>query len=106
MLPLSFININTIMLLFSQDRKCLNATTAWVKTGERSKGFSLFIRGNRYTIIGVITVNGVLCYKVILGSATAEIFGLFYANEVVSAYVWDVILSLYHTCHDVDFNAQ
>jgi hypothetical protein len=62
-----------------QDCKSFNARYAYVLRGQRSKGFSFYIRGVRYTVLAAInSTMGVVAWRLFEGSANAETFMEFY----------------------------
>ena len=62
----------------AMDRKAFSSRYAYVKRGQRSKGFSFHLRGVRYTILAAISIMGVQGWRVFDGSAHTDTFMEFY----------------------------
>lgn len=78
---------NPNMLLFI-DESAKDERTSFRKYGRAAKGTpciqrQCFIRGIRYTILPVLTLDGIIAYDIIEGSVTGERFIQFLKDHVV-----------------------
>lgn len=67
----------------SVDDRNTNVKYAWGRIGARSQGCSLFVRGQRYTVVAEITEGGLLSWCIVAGSCTKEIFMTHFVDDVV-----------------------
>jgi transposase len=77
------------MLVFldesAKDQRTLIRRYGYGPEGERIEVDAPFVRGQRYSMLPAITLDGIITYKVVEGTITAEIFHEFLSNYVVRA---------------------
>ena len=80
------------MLMFTDEtakdvRTCFQKT-GWVKVGKRCAQRKCFVRGRRYSILPVLTLDGLITWDIIEGSVTTERFVEFLRENVVCAHLF------------------
>ena len=70
----------------AKDERNLSRAYGYSTINTRAKKSVVFIRGNRYTILPALTLNGFIAAEVIEGSCTKELFQAFIINQVVKLY--------------------
>jgi transposase len=68
----------------SIDRRTMVRQKGWTKAGSRCVQRQHFVRGNRYSVLPVLTLDGILTYDIIQGSVTSDRFLAFLSEFVVS----------------------
>lgn len=75
------------MLIFvdesAKDRRTSARKKGWSFLGERCISRRVFVRGQRYSILPVLTLDGLITWDVVEGSVTSKRFLDFIENEVV-----------------------
>ena len=77
----------------SIDRRTMVRRKGWTKAGSRCVQRQHFVRGTRYSILPVLTLDGILTYDIIQGSVTSDRFIAFLTEFVVSLAL--IILCLF-----------
>ena len=77
------------MLMFTdesaKDERTSQRRRGWAPLGERCVVRQCFVRGKRWSIIPLLTLDGIITWKTVEGSVTAEKFMDFLREFVVSA---------------------
>lgn len=72
----------------AKDERSLTRSYSYSTINIRARKSTVFIKGNRYTILPALTLNGFIAAEVIEGSCTKELFQAFIINQVVSGIVY------------------
>jgi len=87
---LTISDFNSEQLIFidetAKDERSLSRTYGYSTVNIRAQKSTVFIRGNRYTILPALTLDGFIAAEVIEGSCTKELFQAFIINQVVKYY--------------------
>lgn len=82
------------MLMFTdesaKDERTQNRRHGWAQKSARCISHVHFVRGQRYSILPLLTLDGIVAHDVIEGSVTAERFLEFLREMVVSATIFDI----------------
>ena len=77
------------MLMFTdettKDKRTSFRRNGWAKVGKRCVQRKYFVRGRRYSILPVLTLDGLITWDIIEGSVTSERFVEFLRENVVCA---------------------
>jgi hypothetical protein len=80
------------MLMFVDEAACNKKISArtrgWSLMGKRCMQRQCFGRGQRFSILPILTLDGIITYDIIPGSVTSERFLQFLHELVVRAYVY------------------
>jgi hypothetical protein len=68
----------------SRDRRTSGWTKGWSLKGTRCTSRQFFIHGERYSILPIMSMDGIITYDIIPGSVTSEEFLIFLRDMVVS----------------------
>jgi hypothetical protein len=74
----------------SKDERTLSRAYGYSVINTRAKKSVVFIRGNRYTILPALTLDGFIAAEIIEGSCNKENFQTFIVNQVVGNYIFNV----------------
>jgi hypothetical protein len=91
------------MLMFTdetaKDKRMCFQKTGWAKVGKRCAQRKCFVQGHRYSILPVLTLDGLITWDIIEGSVTSERFVEFLRENVVCACLFasDFIADLGNT---------
>jgi transposase len=79
------------MLMFmdesAKDERTSGRRYGWSLVGTRCVQRRVFIRGKRYSILPVLTLDGIIAYDIIEGSVTSERFAQFLRDMVVCLFI-------------------
>jgi len=82
---------NPDMLIFTDEAACNTRTSAWTKgwslVGRRCVQRRHFIRGQRFSILLILTLDGIVAYDIIPGSVNSERFVEFLCELVVRFFL-------------------
>ncbi len=67
----------------AKDERSLNRAYGYSTINTRAKKSVVFVRGNRYTILPALTLDGFIAAEIIEGSCNKEKFQTFIVNQVV-----------------------
>jgi transposase len=88
--------LDPAMLMFTdetaKDERTSSRRTGWSRVGTRCVRRRCFVRGRRYSILPVLTMDGLITWDIVEGSVTSERFVQFLRENVVHNLV-----SLYQT---------
>jgi hypothetical protein len=83
--------MNPDMLMFvdeaARNKKTSARTKGWSLVGKRSVQRRCFGRGERFSILPILTLDGIITYDIVPGSVTSERFLQFLRELVVSVFV-------------------
>jgi transposase len=79
----------------SKDERTSNRRKGWSRRGVRCVQRKCFVRGNRYSLLPIITLDGIVTHDIIRGSVTSERFVEFLRELVVSLDCSSTSLSTY-----------
>ena len=68
----------------AKDKWSLSRTYKYSVINTKAKKSVVFVRGNRYTILPALTLDGFIAAEIIEGSCNKEKFQTFIVNQVVS----------------------
>jgi hypothetical protein len=68
----------------SKDERTLTTLYGYARAGKRAELRDLFVRGNRYTLLAAMSVNGIITHDVFLGSCDSAKFLSFLETDLVS----------------------
>jgi hypothetical protein len=71
----------------ARNRRSSQRPKGWALSGRRCVQKRFFVRGERYSILPVLTLDGLITYDIIPGSVTSERFVEFLRELVVSLIV-------------------
>jgi hypothetical protein len=78
------------MLMFGdeahKDERTSNWRMGWSRRGARCVQRKCFVRGKRFSILPIITLDGIIAHDIIEGSVTSEQFVEFLRELVVRGY--------------------
>jgi transposase len=81
------------MLMFGdeahKDERTSNRRTGWSRQGTQCVQRKCFVRGKRFSILPIITLDGIIVHDIIEGSVTSERFVEFLRELVVCCYVYN-----------------
>jgi hypothetical protein len=69
-----------------KDERTSNRHTDWSHQGSRCIEQKCFVRGKRFSILPIITLDGIIVHDIIEGSVTSEKFHEFLCELVVCIY--------------------
>ena len=103
--------LDPAMLMFTdetaKDERTSGRRMGWSKIGTRYVQRRCFVRGRRYLILPVLTLDGLITWDVIEGSVTSERFVEFLRENVVRVYthiIWRSLISV-QTCIDTPYKS-
>jgi len=103
--------LDPAMLMFTdetaKDERTSGQRMGWSKIGTRCVQRRCFVRGQRYSILPVLTLDGLITWDVIEGSVTSERFVEFLRENVVRVYthiIWRSLISV-QTCIDTPYKS-
>jgi hypothetical protein len=76
----------------SKDERTSNRRKGWSRRGVRCIQRKCFVRGKRYSLLPIITLDGIIAHDVIEGSVTSERFVEFLRELVVSPGITFLLL--------------
>ena len=79
----------------SKDERTSNRRKGWSRRGVRCVQRKCFVQGNRYSLLPIITLDGIIMHDIIQGSVTSERFVEFLRKLVVSLDCSSTSLSTY-----------
>lgn len=79
------------MLMFtdetSKDERTIHRRQAWSIVGTRAVSRQCFVRGKRYSLLPILTLDGIITHKIFEGLVTSELFIEFLREYVVSQII-------------------
>ena len=79
------------MLMFGdeahKDERTSNRRTGWSRRGSRCVQRKCFVRGKRFSILPILTLDGIIAHDIVEGSVTSERFVEFLRELVVCCYI-------------------
>ena len=79
------------MLMFGdeahKDERTSNRRTGWSRRGSRCVQRKCFVRGKRFSILPILTLDGIIAHDIVEGSVTSERFVEFLRELVVRCYI-------------------
>ena len=70
----------------SKDERTANRCKGWSKQGVRCVQRKCFVRGKRFSLLPILTLDGIIAHDIIEGSVTSERFVEFLHELVVSIF--------------------
>jgi hypothetical protein len=83
----------------SKDERTSNRRKGWSRRGVRCVQRKCFVRGNRYSLLPIITLDGIITHDIIRGSVTSERFVEFLRELVVSLGTAPLLLYQLIVCY-------
>src|SRR5712672_2612529 len=77
----------------SKDERTPNRRKGWSQQGTRCVQQKCFVRGKRFSILPILTLDGIIAHDIIEGSVTSERFVEFLRELVVSVFLSVVVSS-------------
>lgn len=85
------------MLMFidesARDARTSGRRTGWSLQGTRCVQRRVFVRGVRYSILPVLTLDGIIAYDIMEGAVTSERFGRFLRQMVVCKLLYNITIN-------------
>jgi hypothetical protein len=88
------------MLMFvdeaARNRRSSQRPKGWALLGKKCIQRRFFVRGERFSILPILTLDGIITYDIIPGSVSSERFVQFLRDMVVSCSCKPSLMLLYH----------